>query len=64
MTNEQILNQKKGYLEYLRISYSIGKIKNDKQFRSTYKWITLFDDRHKIADLTASLRQEMLNLEL
>jgi hypothetical protein len=64
MTKAEKQNQQKGFLEYLRINHSIGKIRTIEQFRSTAKWISLFECKYKIADLTCSLRNEMLKVEL
>lgn len=64
MTKAEKQNQKDGFLEYLRINHSIGKIRTIEQFRSTAKWIRLFEDKYKIADLSCSLRDEMEKIYL
>ncbi len=56
--------QKEAHLNYLKISYSIDKIKTKEQYESTYKWISLFDAKYKIADLTQFLISELNNIEL
>ena len=64
MNAKETKRQQEAFLNYLKISYSIDKIKTVEQYKSTYKWISLFDAKYKIADLTQFLITELNNVEL
>jgi len=58
----------KNQLEALNVYYdilkSINKIDKFCQLAPTYKWIQLFDNKYKYADLTERLKYELRNIEL